>query len=141
MSWKYTEGKRSKFNLKFCLNSLFWVMITWMCHSYRWWLLKVLHNYEHVITQQLISAMESPIGRIAYLNELSSAFCPHDEAAVFWRVAYCCWPMIHEICVFCPDSSSVIINHHMLNGNQLVQLRGLHLNLLMNYCASRPLTR
>jgi hypothetical protein len=39
-------------------------------------------NYEHVITQQLISAMESLIWCIAYIDEFSSAFCPHVETAI-----------------------------------------------------------
>jgi hypothetical protein len=28
-----------------------------------------------------------------------SCLCTRNEAAVLWRVAYCCWPMIHCRCV------------------------------------------
>jgi hypothetical protein len=28
-----------------------------------------------------------------------SCLCPRNKAAVLWRVAYCCWPMIHHRCV------------------------------------------
>jgi hypothetical protein len=57
--------------------------------------------------KQLILAMESPIWNVAYLQELSSAFCRHDETAILWRVAYCCWPTIHQRCMLCCESSSV----------------------------------
>jgi hypothetical protein len=28
-----------------------------------------------------------------------SCLCPRNEAAVLWRVAYCCWPMIYRRCM------------------------------------------
>jgi hypothetical protein len=33
-----------------------------------------------------------------------SCLCPRNEAAVLWRVAYCCWPMTHRRCVLCRES-------------------------------------
>jgi hypothetical protein len=63
--------------------------------------------------------------RVAYPHELMSCLCPHNEAAVLWRVAYCYWPwsIIDACCVVNRDC--VIIYHYAaLEANKLVQLRG-----------------
>jgi hypothetical protein len=30
------------------------------------------------------------------LTKLMSCLCPRNEVAILWRVAYCCWPIIHH---------------------------------------------
>ena len=65
-----------------------------------------IYNYEHVITQQLISAMESLILAHSLSPRIvpMSCLCPLDAAAFLRRVAYRYWPMIHRRCMLCRES-------------------------------------
>jgi hypothetical protein len=55
----------------------------------------VLHNYEHVITQLLISFMESPIRHIVYLHELFSAsfLMMKQPSSEEWHIAVGSYPL------------------------------------------------
>jgi hypothetical protein len=125
----FWKGIMAPFMICFFRYSLFFGFIMWTCYSYRRWLQKVSHNYEHVITKQIISAIEISIWCLAYLHKLSSASCPCDKASVLWRIAYCSCAMMHLRCVFCHESSSMGISCCVLNGYHLPT----------NECASRPL--
>jgi hypothetical protein len=75
-------------------------------------------QYEHNITQQLISTMESPI------------LCSFSPWIVFyflslWQCSCCCWPIINWRCVLWRESFFLGIYCRMLNIDQLVQLRDL----------------
>jgi hypothetical protein len=64
----------------------FWAHIRWTCHSFRWWLQDILHNYEHVITQQLYQLwkVRSPCS-LSPRIVLTSCLCPRDEVAFLWN--------------------------------------------------------
>jgi hypothetical protein len=104
----------------------FWTHIRWMCHSYRWWLQDILHNYEHVITQQLHRLWKVRSARsLSPWIVLMTCLCPRNAAAFLWRVAYPYWPMIHPRCFCVVNRDCVIIYHHVaLDGNKLVQHDG-----------------
>jgi hypothetical protein len=98
--------------------------IRWACYSYWWWL-QFNYNYEHIITQQYISAMESSICAKLILTNRCPA-CVHIMKRPFsseeWHIAIGPW-FILDVCCFvnlCPW----VLNCHALDGNQLFQLRG-----------------
>ncbi len=90
-------------------------------YSYSWWLQKCC-----------ITIDMSQIHK-----QLSSASCPFDETAVFRRVAYWCWPMIHPISLLCHESSSVGIYCHMTKSNKLVQLNSCLCSFLIRVPTNR----
>jgi hypothetical protein len=78
--------------------SFIFTFIKWTYYSYRQWLQAILHNYRQVIIYISYGKSDQ---HVAYLHELypMSCLCPRDEAAFLWRVAYCCWPVMHRICM------------------------------------------
>jgi hypothetical protein len=109
-------------------DSLFFISghIRGTCHIYRWWLQVIFLQFMNMSLHNSTNRYRKSDLPVVNLHELMSCLCPHNEAAILWRVVYCYWPwsIVNASCVVNRDC--VIIYHHAaLDGNKLVQLRGL----------------
>ncbi len=86
---------------------------------------EAFHKYRHSSHNQLLLVgVWSLSCNVAHLKELPSIFFSHVmKQPVLQRVAHCCLPLsIKDVCCIL-KIGFMIIYCHLLNGNQLVELR------------------
>ncbi len=86
-----------------------------------------LSIYEHVITQQLISAIVIVRSARSLSSQNRCSACVHvtkQPSSEEWHIAVDPWSIV-DACCFVNRDCVIIYHHAALDGNKLVQLRGL----------------